>query len=130
MDNNETFNYTYSAKQQDEIAEIRKKYLPKTAPSAYEAKLARLHQLDASADNAGRTAAIILGVIGVTLFAYGMVCVTAWSEKYFVLGVVIGVLGLVCMAAAYPLGRIAAAKKREKIAPEVLQLTEELSEQN
>lgn len=130
MENNEIFHYTYSAKQQDEIAEIRKKYEPKPAPTDYEAKLARLRRLDAGADKAGRIAAIVLSVIAVTLFAYGMVCVTAWADRYFALGIVIGVLGLAGMAAAYPLRRLIIARKREQIAPEVLKLTEELSREN
>lgn len=130
MENNETFTYTYSAKQQEEIEAIRKKYLPKPAPSDYEAKLAQLRKLDASADRAGKITSLAAGLIGVTLFAYGMVCVTSWSDKYFSLGVVIGLLGLVLMAAAFPLNHIAAARKREKIAPEVLRLTEELEKES
>lgn len=130
MPENETFSYAYSAKQQDEIEKIRQKYLPKPAPTDREAKLETLRRLDAGADKAGKTASIALGIIAVTLFAYGMVCVTAWAERFFVLGVVIGALGLAGMAAAYPLGRVVTARKREQIAPEVLKLTEELSQQN
>lgn len=130
MGNNETFNYTYSAKQQDEIKEIRKKYLPQTPPTDYEAKLAQLRKLDASADQAGMVAALIVGIVGMTMFAYGMVCVTAWADRFFALGVVIGMLGLAGMAAAWPLRGLVANHKREQIAPEVLKLTEELSQEN
>lgn len=129
MGNNETFQYTYSAKQQGEVEKIRQKYLPQTPPTDYEAKLARLRKLDASADRAGRTVGLVVGVVFVTLFAYGMVCVTAWADRFFVLGVVIGLIGLAGMAAAYPLSRAAAARRREKIAPEVLKLTEELTQE-
>ena len=42
----DTFHYTYSAKQQEEIQNIRKKYLP---PEQGEDKMAQLRRLDQSA---------------------------------------------------------------------------------
>lgn len=49
MDNKkETFEYTYSAKQQQEIENIRKKYLPKE-----EDKMEQLRRLDRSATKKG-----------------------------------------------------------------------------
>lgn len=126
MKENETFQYTYSAKQQDEINAIREKYVPKAPPTDREQKLERLRKLDAAADRAGNIAAIAVGLVGMTLFAFGMCCVTAWAERFFALGVVIGVLGLGCMGGALPLYRLVAARKREQLAPEVLRLAEEL----
>lgn len=130
MKDNETFNYTYSAQQQDEIEQIRKKYLPKQEQTDYEAKLEQLRRLDASADKAGIITGMAVGLLGVTMFAYGMVCVTAWADNFFVLGVIIGMAGLVGIAAAYPLNRMVAAHQREKLAPEVLRLAEELKEES
>lgn len=43
MDNNEKFEYTYSAKQQVELETIRKKYLPEK-----ETKMDKLRRLDKS----------------------------------------------------------------------------------
>lgn len=129
MENKETFNYTYSAMQQDEINAIREKYLPKAPPTDREEKLARLRKLDAGADKVGSIAAAVLGVVGVVCFACGMCCVTVWSDRLFVIGVVIGVIGIICMAAALPVCHMVTARKREQIAPEVLKLTEELSKE-
>ena len=45
---NNSFHYTYSAKQQEEIQHIREKYLPKT-----EDKMEQLRRLDRSATKKG-----------------------------------------------------------------------------
>ena len=52
-----TFEYTYSAKQQQEIENIRKKYLPKE-----EDKMETLRRLDKSAENPGLIAALAIGL--------------------------------------------------------------------
>ena len=44
---NETFRFTYSAKEQEEVKAIRKKY---TAPEEKEDKMAQLRRLDAEQD--------------------------------------------------------------------------------
>ena len=63
----ETFNYTYSAKQQREIAKIREKYLPRE-----ENKLDALRRLDKKASRKGTVVSLILGVIGCLVMGVGM----------------------------------------------------------
>lgn len=48
MENKETFSYTYSAKQQEEIKKIREKYAPKEAD-----KMEQLRRLDESVTRKG-----------------------------------------------------------------------------
>ena len=57
----ETFNYTYSAKQQEEIRSIRKRYLPK---EPQEDKMEQLRRLDQSATKKGTVVSLIVGIIG------------------------------------------------------------------
>jgi hypothetical protein len=124
MDNNkETFHYTYSAKEQAEIEKIRQKYLPKE-----ENKMEQLRKLDESATKPGTIAALALGIVSALLLGVGMCCSMVWADRYFVLGVVLGLLGIAGMVASYPLYNHITAKKREQIAPEILRLTEELSD--
>jgi hypothetical protein len=124
MDNNkETFYYTYSAKDQEEIEKIRLKYIPKE-----ENKMEKLRKLDESATKPGTIAALALGIVSVLLLGIGMCCSMVWADRYFVPGIVIGLLGIVGAVAAYPLYNHITAKKREQIAPEILRLTEELSD--
>jgi len=116
----ETFEYNYSAKQQKEIKTIREKYVPKE-----ENKMEQLRRLDASATKPGTAASIIVGVIG-ALFGIGMCCTMVWMGNLFIPGIVIGVAGLLAIAAAYPVYTHITKKQREKLAPEIMRLTDEL----
>lgn len=116
----ETFTYTYSAKQQEEVKRIREKYVPRE-----EDKFEELRRLDASVEQAGLVPALSLGISGTLLLGIGLCCVLVWT-RLFALGVVIGVIGIVGIAAAYPVNRLLVKRRREEIAPQVLQLTEAL----
>lgn len=119
----QTFHYTYSAKQQEEIQSIRKKYLPKE-----EDKMEQLRRLDQGTTKKGRILSITLGVIGCLLLGVGMCCTMVWTESWFIPGVIIGLIGIAAVIAAYPLYTRVTRKEREKVAPQILQLTEELSQ--
>jgi hypothetical protein len=120
---NETFQYTYSAKQQAEIQKIREKYVTKE-----ENKLEQLRRLDESATKPATIAALALGIISALVMGIGMCCTMVWADKWFIPGIGIGVIGLCGLGAAYPLYQAMTKKRREKIAPEILRLTEELSQ--
>ena len=62
--NEETFEYRYSAKQQEEIEAIRRKYLPKE-----EDKMEQLRQMDKRVSRKGTIISIISGVIGIVMIA-------------------------------------------------------------
>lgn len=116
-----TFQYSYSAKQQSEIEAIKKKYMPKQ-----EDKLEQLRRLDKSAETPGTIVGLILGIVGTLVMGTGMSCVMVWAESLFWIGVVVGLLGIGMIALAYPVYRIITKKQREKLAPRILQLSEEL----
>lgn len=119
MENNDKFEYTYSAKQQSELENIRKKYLPQE-----ESKMDRLRRLDESVTRPGTMISIIVGIVGTLIMGFGMCLCLEWSE--FIPGVIIGVVGMVILAAAYPIYSKITQKQREKIAPEILRLTDEI----
>ncbi len=120
--NKETFEYRYSARQQEEIEAIRKKYLPEE-----EDKMEQLRKLDRQAARKGTITAIIVGVLGCLLLGIGMCCTMEWMDRWFVQGIVIGVIGIALIAAAYPLFNRITRKEREKLAPQILKLADELS---
>lgn len=122
-ENEDRFNFSYSAKQQEEIKKIRDKYVPRE-----ESKLEQLRRLDASASKPGTAAAIIIGVIGTLLLGLGMCCTMVWAETLFIPGIIIGALGIAGIIAAYPLYMHITRKQREKLAPEIIRLTDELSQ--
>lgn len=122
MENNkETFEYTYSAAQKAEVEKIKSKYLPKQ-----ETKLEQLKRLDASVTGPGTIVGIILGIVGCLVFGGGMSCCLVMGESLFVVGIVLGIIGIVLMIMAYPMYAKITAKEKERIAPIILALTEEL----
>ena len=128
-DEKETFKYTYSAKQQEEIKAIRKKY---AAPE--EDKIEQLRRLDASVTKKASSVSLAVGVIGALILGLGMsLAMTTLSEilgsyrdMAMLIGIIIGVVGIVLVCCAYPAYNHIVRKEREKIAPEIIRLTDEL----
>lgn len=118
--NKESFNYTYSAKQQEEIRKIREKYAPKEAD-----KMEQLRRLDAGVTQKGTAISLVVGVIGALVLGVGMCCCMVWTDL-FILGIAVGIIGIAAVSAAYPLYNYVTKKEREKIAPEIIRLTDEL----
>lgn len=118
---NEAFSYTYSAKQRSEVEHIREKYMPKE-----EDKMDQLRRLDSSVAKKGSVAALAVGILGALTMGVGMSCAMVWHGFWFVPGIIIGIVGMAIAALAYPLYQRVTAKEREKIAPEIMRLTDEL----
>ncbi len=119
----ETFSYDYSAKQQSEIKAIREKYENKTVEVS---KMEELRKLDKSVWTAGRIPSIILGIIGTLIMGLGMSCTLVWQGIWFIPGIVIGVVGLIGIILAYPLNNWLVNRRKKKLAPQILRLTDEL----
>ena len=122
----ETFSYTYSAQQQEEVRNIRKKY---AAPQ--EDKMEQLRRLHASATLKAQAWAIALGVIGALILGTGMSfamtdLATSLGSVGMFIGIPVGLAGIVLMALAYPVYNRVLKKERQRIAPEILRLSEEL----
>lgn len=128
MDNKE-FQYTYSAKDQTEVEAIRKKYLPQQ-----QSKLEQLRMLDRTPSKKARTCALSLGIIGSLVMGSGMSLFMSelgaalklpgtWA---LIIGLIAGIAGMALIALAYPVYNRVLKKQRERIAPEILRLTEEL----
>ena len=123
---NHSFEYTYSPQRQREIEEIRKAYLPKE-----EDKMTELRRLHAIPTQKAQTLSLTVGIIGMLLLGTGMsLCMTelgaALGSFAMVLGILVGLAGMVLIAMAYPLYTRTLCREREKIAPEILRLTDEL----
>lgn len=118
--NKETFNYTYSAKQQEEVRRIREKYLPEEAD-----KMELLRRLDSGVTQKGTSVSLIIGTIGALVLGTGMSCCMVWTEL-LILGIIVGAIGIAMVSLAYPIYNYITKKEREKIAPEIIRLTDEL----
>jgi hypothetical protein len=129
MENKERFHYTYSAKEQEEIKAIRQKY---AAPERTEDKMAQLRRLDAGVYSKATTVSLVVGIIGALIMGIGMSLVMTeigavlGTILAMVVGIGLGVIGIILACLAYPLYNLTLKKEREKIAPEILRLTDEL----
>ena len=123
MENNQknSFQYTYSAREQAKIKEIRSKYLPKE-----ESKMEQLQRLDAAVTQKATLRAITTGIIGTLIMGTGMSMCMFFDRAWFIPGIVIGLIGMAIIGAAYPLYNRVLKKERARIAPEILRLTDEL----
>lgn len=119
----ETFTFTYSASQQEEVKRIREKYAPATEQ---EDKMERLRRLDRAATKPGTVAALIVGTISTLIMGLGMCCTMVWSDTLFIPGIIIGVVGIMGICAAYPLYLRITKRRRDKLAPEIMRLADEL----
>lgn len=126
----EDFNYTYSAKEQEEIKAIRKKYI-----KPEEDKMALLRRMDAGVTKKATVVSLVFGILGALLLGIGMCFIlTPLAASMglsdvgsFVVGIPVGVFGIVLVSLAYPCYNAVLKREREKIAPEILRLTDALS---
>ena len=122
MENTATFQYTYSAAQNQEVLAIRQKYLPRE-----ENGLEELQRLDARVRHAGIPESLSLGIIGCLIFGIGLCLILEVMGNVFRLGIAVGILGLAIMLPAYPLFRRINEKTRSELTPRILELANELS---
>ena len=86
----------------------------------------QLRRLDRGVTRKGAAVSIVMGIIGALTLGIGMCCAMVWMGQWFVPGIVIGIVGIILVSLAYPLYTHITQKEREKVAPEILRLTDEL----
>ena len=126
MENKEGFSYTYSASQRQEVERIRKKYLPKEAD-----KMEQLRALHRVPTQKAQAVSVAVGVIGALIMGTGMsLAMTQLGEALgslaLVLGILVGIAGMILVALAYPVYNRVLKSQRQRIAPQILQMTDEL----
>ena len=121
MDNK--FTYSYSPKQQEEIRRIREKYLPGEPD-----ELEQLRRLDRSVTRKATAGALMVGILGTLVLGLGMCCCLVWAEPLFVAGIIIGIMGIAGVVAAYPLYGAITKREKARLAPEILRLADKLSQ--
>lgn len=125
------FSFTYSAREQAEIKRIREKYTQKTED---ENKMERLIKLDRSVTQSAQIVSLIFGIIGTLVLGLGMSLIMTDLVDLFgshkvlamVSGISIGLIGGAIAGLAYPIYNRIVKKKRKKLAPEIIRLTDEL----
>lgn len=128
MENN-TFRYSYSSSLQEELQDIKKKYTGQPE-SQEEDQLELLRKLDKSSTRKSTIVSIAMGAAGCLTMGIGMCCTMVWAAAMFIPGIIIGVIGIAMMAAAYPVYVLITKKERARIAPQVLDIIEKLSKED
>lgn len=132
MDNKNTkmsFEYTYSADEQEELRRIRQKYQPQE-----EDKVTRVRELDTKVTQKATSISLVFGIAGVLIMGFGMslvmtelgVILGMQDLISMIVGIFVGLIGIVLLALAYPVYNKVLKKERENVASEILRLTEEL----
>ena len=127
----ETFQCTYSAKEQEELQKIRSKYMPKE-----ESKLDQLYRLDAHVTQRATVRSVTTGFVGALIMGCGMSLAMTdigasigLGNLAMLVGILVGILGMALVGIAYPVYFHVLKKERAKISTEILRLTDELMNQ-
>ena len=120
--NENTFQYTYSAKENQEVLNIRKKYMPHE-----ETKMEELLRLDHRVQNSGVTESLCVGIGGALIFGLGFCLTMKVIGNAMWLGILLGLIGAAGMLAAYPVYRNFFEKAKNEHTPRILELTAELT---
>ena len=111
----------YRANEQDQkrAENIRRQYV-----SHEENKMEQLQKMDSKVKLPGRVAGTILGVTGALVMGAGMslVMVSNKIKK----GLVVSIPGMVVALSAYPVYSLITDRRKEKYAPEIMSMSEEL----
>ena len=92
----------------------------------------QLRNLDAGVHRKGSVASLVTGILSALILGIGMSLVMTdigaaiGFVTSFIPGIIIGSIGLVGVCLAYPVYQFVTKRERERIAPEILRLSEEL----
>ena len=108
--------------------QLANEYAPKNT-----SKVVALRKLDAKAKRPASIFTYTFGIIAALILGVGM-CLTmgqigSGSTGSFVLGIIIGVIGLACCGVNYPIYKKLLVQGKQKYAFEIMELAKEISEQ-
>ncbi len=122
-----SFAYTYSPKENQEVLDIRSKYLPRE-----ETKLEQLKRLDKEVHRTPAVFAYIFGSLTAIIMGTGMsltmtdIGTTLHIPFATVLGIVIGAAGMALAALTYPIYKGMVNRRAKKYAPKIIALSDEI----
>ena len=123
--NNNTFEYTYSAPTEEEkrqIASIRRQY--ENTLESGESKVERIKYLDAKVRNTANIVSLALGIAGCLIFGLGLTMVLEWQKILW--GIALMGVGCIPTILAYPVHQWLFEKGKKKYGEEILRLSEEI----
>lgn len=130
---NNSFTYTYSAKEQKEIEAIRKKYLPEGKKSE-SSKIEQLRLIDKKVTSTATVLGLSLGIISTLIMGFGMSLIMTDLSKILsiqrpmLIGIIIGIIGMVGIFSAYPIYHKVLESKRKKVSGQIMALLNDISQ--
>ena len=124
QNDDKSFSFTYSAPteaERREIESIRRQY---TSDKGKEGKIERLRSLHAKVTGKATAISLALGVMGTLLFGGGMALVLEFGK--ITLGILLALLGVPPIMAAYPVYNSVMSRGKQKYGEEILRLSEEI----
>ena len=118
------FEFKYTAptsEERKEIESIRNSYLVQDKTGN---KLNYLRHLDNKVKHLPMIISIIIGVVGILIFGLGLTMILEWN--LFVLGIIIGFVGVVIMLVVYPIYLAIKQTLKNKYSKEILKISDEL----
>ena len=113
---------TYNADSQREMDAIVAKYVKQDGPKK-ETALYRMQKLDRAAESKAQIVGLAVGIVAALALGLGMSCALVWGQ--LAIGILVGLIGLAGVIAAFSLYQKVLGQEREKIAPEIIRLSEE-----
>ena len=114
---------SYDADAQKRMGAIRAKYVQSDAAETQESALARMRRLDARVESKAQIISLAVGIVATLLLGTGMSAMMVWNQPF--IGIAVGVVGLAGIIEAFPVYRRVSKQEREKIAPEIVRLSEQ-----
>lgn len=128
MNNEDKFNYVYSApteSERREIESIKKQYMP---TSEKEDKLEILRKLNQRVTQPPIIIGIAIGITGTLIMGLGMTMVLEWN--IVVWGAIIGIIGVAIAATAYPIYKAILKRNKKRYGQQIIDLSNELLNTN
>ena len=116
---NETFSYTYSSINRQEVEKIRNKYI-ETKESDFE----NLKRIDSKITNIATYVSILIGMISSVLFAFGLILCINFSR--YSLGLSFSFLGFIFMGLNPLINQIFLTSLRKKHSKEIIELSDKI----
>lgn len=125
MENKENkFEFTYKAPtktEREQIEDIRNNYVPKVKE---ETKFEKLKKLDGKVQTIPMIWALCVGIFGTLIFGLGLTMILEWT--LWIWGSIVGGVGAVVMAFAYPIYLHIKKRLTKKYGEEIIKLSDEL----
>ncbi len=117
------FSYNYSADRNEELRKIREKYAVKTVDE--QSAVHRIRAMDRKIELPGKIIGIVFGLTSTLIFGSGLGLCIETNGMLFVIGLVLGILGIVGMALAPAVAKSVFEKQKAKHGAEIVRLIDE-----